>query len=125
MDFPLLNGARILVVEDEPLIALELMQTIEDAGGIIAGSPRSRRDALDLADRGDVHVALLDVRLSDGTSFEVADRLTARGIPFLFCTADGEDRSQFSAWPGVPVIAKPHRPEVMLDALSSLLLNRR
>lgn len=110
-----------MIVEDEPLIALELTQTIEDAGGIVAATARSKSVALELADRADMHAALLDVRLSDGTSFEVAERLAARGIPFMFCTADGEDRGQFSRWPGVPVIGKPHRPEVVLGALSGLL----
>ena len=67
---------------------------------------------------------MLDVRLPDGTAFDVASRLAAKGIPFLFCTADSEDRTQFSEWPNVPVIAKPHRPEAIINALCQLLQGR-
>ena len=117
----MLKGARILVAEDEPLIAMELTQTIEEAGGVVAGSVRSRQEALALAEEADVDAALLDVRLRDGTTFEVATKLAARGIPFLFCTADNEDRGQFTVWPGVPVIAKPAKPGVIVNTLSRLL----
>jgi CheY-like chemotaxis protein len=120
----MLGGARILVVENEPLIAMEMVQTIEEAGGIVAAAVRSQHEALTLAEHADVHAALLDVRLPDGTAFGVASRLAARGIPFLFCTADSEDRAQFSDWPEVPVIIKPHGPEVIINALSRLLQNR-
>lgn len=119
-----LNGARILVAEDEPLIVMELTQIIEEAGGIVAGSARSREEALLLADQSDAHAALLDVRLRDGTTFDVATKLAARGIPFLFCTADNEDRGQFTLWPNVPIIAKPHLSGVIVDTLSLLLQNR-
>ncbi len=120
----MLGGARILVVENEPLIAMEMVQTIEEAGGIVAASVRSQHEALTLAEYADVHAALLDVRLSDGTAFDVASRLAARGIPFLFCTADSEDRARFSDWPEVPVVIRPHRPEVIINALSQLLRGR-
>jgi CheY-like chemotaxis protein len=119
-----LNGARILVAEDEPLIVMELTQMIEEAGGIVAGSARSREEAMLLADESNAHAALLDVRLRDGTTFDVAAKLAARGIPFLFCTADNEDRGQFHAWPDVPIIAKPHQAGLVVDTLSRLLHSR-
>jgi CheY-like chemotaxis protein len=120
----MLGGVRILVVEDEPLIAMELAQTIEEAGGIVAASARSQQEALSRAEHGDFHAALLDVRLPDGTAFDVAARLAARGIPFVFCTADNEGRAKYSDWPDVPVITKPHSPEVIVSALSRLLQTR-
>ncbi|MGQ0485326.1 MAG: response regulator [Hyphomicrobiales bacterium] len=116
-----LGGMRILVVEDEPLIAMELTQTIEEAGGIVVASARSQHEALDHAEHGDFHAALLDVRLPDGSAFEVAARLAARGIPFLFCTADSAGHAKFAGWPDVPVITKPHSPETIVTALSGLL----
>ncbi len=120
----LLGGVRILVVEDEPLIAMELAQTIEEAGGIVVASVRSQHEALDRAEQGDFHAALLDVRLPDGTAFDVAARLAARGIPFVFCTADNEGRAKFSDWPDAPVVTKPHSPEIIVDALSRLQIRR-
>ena len=50
--------------------------------------------------------------------------LAARGIPFLFCTADSGERGQFALWPDAPIVAKPHNPSVILDALSRLLQSR-
>lgn len=96
MGATILGGSRILVVEDEALIAMELAQMIEEAGGIVAASVRSRHEALNLAEHAEFHAAVLDVRLPDGTAFDVASRLAAKGIPFLFCTADSEYRTQFS-----------------------------
>jgi len=119
-----LAGARILVAEDEPLIVMELTQVIAEAGGVVAGSARSKQEALTLAENESIDVALLDVRLRDGTTFEAAAKLTARGIPFLFCTADNEDRGQFAHWPDAPIITKPHQTSVLVDALSRLLQSR-
>jgi len=119
-----LNGARILVAEDEPLIVMELAQMISEAGGIVAGSARTPQEALAFAQHEDFDVALLDVRLRDGTIFEAAAKLTARGIPFLFCTADNEDRGQFAQWPDAPVISKPHQTGVLVNTLSRLLQSR-
>ncbi len=119
-----LNGARILLAEDEPLIVMELTQIIEEAGGVVAGSARSRQEALTLAEEGKLDAALLDVRLRDGTTFEAAAKLAARGIPFLFCTADNEEPSQFVQWPDAPIISKPHTPSIVVDTLSLLLQSR-
>ena len=120
----MLNGARILVAEDEPLIAMELAQTIEEAGGTLVASARTHLEALRFAEEAECDVALLDVRLRDGSAFEAAAILAARGIPFLFCTADSGDRSQFAPWPDAPIVAKPHHACVILDALSRLLPSR-
>ena len=120
----MLNGARILVAEDEPLIAMELGQTIVDAGGVVAASARSQHEALAHAEHGEIDAAVLDIRLRDGSTFAVATLLAGRGIPFLFCTADTEDHARFAAWPGVPVVAKPHVPAVIIDTLVHLLQNR-
>lgn len=79
------------MTEDEPLIAMELAQTIDEAGG---------------------------------TAFGAAAILAARKIPFLFCTADSGGRGQFAQWPDAPIVAKPHNPRVILDALSQLLQSR-
>ena len=77
----MLNGARILVVEDEPLIAMELAQTIEEAGGTVVASARTHLEALRFAETAECDAALLDVRLRDGTAFDAAAILAARGIP--------------------------------------------
>lgn len=117
----MLNGARILIVEDEPLIAMDLAFVIEDAEGVIAASARSVKAALEHVDGAEFHAALLDVRLPDGTAFDIAERLEASGIPFVFCTADDEDSGQFSRWPHVPVLPKPHKANLVVMTLVALL----
>jgi CheY-like chemotaxis protein len=119
----MMNGARILVVEDEPLIAMELSQTIEDQGGVVA-AVRSRQDALEMATANVFDAAILDVRLPDGTVFDVAAYLQAGGVPFMFCTAYGEDTQLLSAWPGVIVVSKPHNSNIILSSLEKLLATR-
>lgn len=117
----MLNQAKIFVVEDEPLIAMELAQMIIEAGGVVAASAKSQQEAIELARSADIQAALLDVRLPGGKSFDVAVLLAGRGIPFLFCTADVDDPGQFLDWPGVPVIAKPYKPDVLIEQLGKLL----
>jgi DNA-binding response OmpR family regulator len=117
----MLRNARILIVENEPLLALELTQTIIEAKGTIAATARSREEAARLAITSEVNVAVLDVKLPDGKSFSVAKILAERGIPFLFCTGDVADQQQFKDWPGVPVIGKPYKTEAMIQEISSLL----
>jgi CheY-like chemotaxis protein len=121
--YVMMNGARILVVEDEPLLALELSQTIEDQGGVVA-AVRSRREALAITTSNIFDAAILDVRLPDGTVFDVAKHLQAGGVPFMFCTADSEDPQLLSAWPGVMVVSKPHNSNIILSSLEKLLASR-
>jgi CheY-like chemotaxis protein len=116
----MLNGARVLVVEDEPLIAMDLAQTIEDQGGIVT-AVRSRQEALEHSASTVFDAAILDVRLPDGTVFDVAEQLKSGGVPFMFCTADNEDTNIFSAWPGVVVISKPHNGHTIISSLQELL----
>jgi DNA-binding response OmpR family regulator len=82
-----LEGLCVLVVEDEFLIQLELEALLMDAGARVAGPCGSVADALDIAGRGSIDVALLDLRLGPYTGVPVARLLRRRGIPFVFYTA--------------------------------------
>jgi DNA-binding response OmpR family regulator len=117
----MLSDKRILVVENEPLIALELATTIAEANGIVSALARSRREALPIAQSMDIDVAILDVNLSDGKCFPIASLLAERKIPFLFCTGDNIDTQQFAEWPGVPVIMKPYKEEMLMRGILQLL----
>lgn len=117
----MLRDTRILVVENEPLIALELAITIAEANGVVTAMARSCQEALPIAQSEDIDVAILDVNLADGNCFPVAALLAERKIPFLFCTGDNIDTHQFAAWPDVPVIAKPYGEEMMIRGLLQLL----
>jgi AmiR/NasT family two-component response regulator len=85
-----LSGKRVLVVEDEALVAMLLEDELRDAGAEIVGPAASLGHALRLIDRaaadGGLSAAVLDIDL-DGRHVEpVADRLAALGVPFVFAT---------------------------------------
>jgi CheY-like chemotaxis protein len=83
----LLQGCRILLVEDEYLLADDLSRTLEHAGATILGPTPSVKEALSLlASEPAVDGAVLDVNLYGEMVFPVADALKARDIPFLFTT---------------------------------------
>jgi CheY-like chemotaxis protein len=86
-----LTGKRVLVLEDEPLIAMVLVDTLEEAGCKIVGPAYDSAQALKLISDGNIDVAVLDVNLGSGrTSAPVADTLKQSGIPFVFATGYGE-----------------------------------
>ncbi|CAA7614938.1 response regulator [Magnetospirillum sp. UT-4] len=85
------TGRRVLVIEDEMMVAMGLEMALEDAGYDVVG-PFGRLDqALDAACNERMDVALLDVNVRGEDIFPVADILAARGIPYVFLTGYGRD----------------------------------
>lgn len=80
------HGFRVLVVEDEPMIAMVVEDTIEMMGYHIVGPVALLEEALALATSGDFDCAVLDINIRGGNSYAVADLLIKRGCPFLFTT---------------------------------------
>lgn len=115
-----LRGRRILVVEDEAVVALWLTDVLVSAGASVVGSVASVREALALAEDGTLDCAVLDYWLPDGTTAPVADLLAARGVPFVFATAyyAGEIDPRYSDRPRVE---KAFVAEELLNAIVSVL----
>ncbi|WP_410219271.1 response regulator [Paracoccus sp. (in: a-proteobacteria)] len=108
------NGLRILVVEDDFLVAHKLANDIRARGDQVVGPFADASEAID--QMGLVQAAILDVRLRDETSFLVADSLVNRGIPFVFLT--GYDRRHIPArFHGQGIFAKPAIADPLLDSL--------
>jgi CheY-like chemotaxis protein len=80
------HSLSVLVVEDEPLISMMIEDLLDLIGHRVSASADSIADALPLVAAGDFDVAILDVNLSDGPSWPVADALAAGGKPFLLAT---------------------------------------
>jgi DNA-binding NarL/FixJ family response regulator len=113
---PLL-GQRILLVEDENIIAFDVMNIIRGARGDVVGHARSLAAAMKLADTPKLSLAILDFSLGSDNSLPVAAKLHAAGVPFIFHT--GSDVSAVSqAWPRVPVVSKPASAEALVSALA-------
>lgn len=116
-----LNGRRVLVVEDEPLIAMMIVEILEGEGCEIAGPAYDEAQAVELLDAEKIDVAILDYNLGrDQTSAGIATKLVERDIPFLFATGYGVQALRNGNWTQ-PAIGKPyHAPEVVA-AVSGLL----
>jgi DNA-binding response OmpR family regulator len=116
-----LHGRRILVVEDDSLIALDLVLKLREVGAEIAGPARSLRAAVRLADAEPLAAAVLDIRLGEDEVWPAARRLAGRGVPFLFCTGHYDGRELAADWPGTLVMAKPASSDSVLAALATLV----
>jgi CheY-like chemotaxis protein len=82
-----LRDKAVMVVEDEPSIAMALADYLRDLGADVIGPVANAMDALDLIQRViRLDGVLLDVRLNEQLSYQVADSLTSRGVPFVFIT---------------------------------------
>jgi DNA-binding response OmpR family regulator len=76
----------VLIIEDEPLITMMIEDFIDILGHKVAGTADSVAGALTLVEAGGFDVVILDVHLSDGACWPVADALTAHATPFLIAT---------------------------------------
>jgi CheY-like chemotaxis protein len=117
-----LSGLRLLVVEDEAMIAMLLEDMLADLGCVIAGSAGdiSRGVAFAENDALALDAAVLDVNIGGEKVFPVAERLVARGVPFVFATGYGRD-GVAPAFARVPVLSKPYDPRALEAALVSVL----
>lgn len=107
--------ARILVVEDEPLIALQIVKLLESAGVFVVGPAASISEALELTHGESFDFALLDVDLNGSRSFPLADVLDEQRRPYAFLTSFSASELP-ERFQGAPVLSKPiSRPE--LEAL--------
>ena len=118
-----LEGATILIVEDEAIIALDMKATLLDAGAGVAGPVRNVAEALDIISRMKLSAGVLDVRLGTDAVWPVAEALVEKGVPFVFHTAHGEKDLKNPAWTGRPVIQKPATARQLVNAIVSLLKN--
>jgi DNA-binding NarL/FixJ family response regulator len=79
-----LHGKRVLIVEDEPLVAMEIGDHLEQAGAEIVGSVGNAPDALDIIEREEFSAALLDANLAGAPVDDIAAALTRKNVPFAF-----------------------------------------
>lgn len=112
-----LADRRILVVEDEALIAWDIEATVARAGGAVIGPAMRLDHAFELIALDHLDAAVLDISIAGEPVFAVADALAGAGVPFLFVTGRGLDTvpERFSH---VPVLAKPHDPRALVRELA-------
>ena len=112
-----LRDRRILVVEDEYLIAMSLQDALENAGSVVVGPVPSVDKAIQkIESEPDIDAAVLDVNLGGMLAYPVADMLIARKIPFVF-TSGYEDNVLRSRYAQIKNCPKPYMFQAMEEAL--------
>lgn len=114
---------RILVIEDEPFIAMGLEQALPRLGYEVVGVASYLREALTKAEAGGFDVAVLDVNLGGELSYRVADVLLSKGTPFVFCTAYAD--VAFGRYENVPVLQKPFEKKALARAIEDALAGKQ
>src|SRR5262249_45366462 len=103
---PRLAGRDFLVIEDEPLVALDVTASLEDAGARVLAQAGTRAEALRIIATRSFDAAVLDGNLHGHSVEEIAAALTQRRVPFIFVTGYGRD-SLPRAFRGAAYVAKP------------------
>jgi len=110
---------KILVVEDNYLLATEICEWLQDAGAHVIGPVADAEQAFGKLDGEAVEAAVVDINLGQGPTFEIADRLSRDRIPFLFAT--GYDPSTIpEAFRSAPRLEKPFNGRELVGAVLAL-----
>ncbi len=117
------RNTRILIMEDEPLIALCLEDVLIDAGFQIAGVAGKLGKALALIENGACDAAIVDGNLAGESTSRAATALAARSLPFIVMSGYLPEQMQ-GLFPGAVFLQKPCRPELLIQNLNTLLLER-
>ncbi len=113
----MLKGRTILIVEDEPLVAFDLADLVEDQGGVVAGPVPTVAEGLSLADSSAASAAILDANLEDCDVTQLALALIEKGTPFVIYTGTGLPDALARTHPDLPVVMKPAQTRRVIEAL--------
>ena len=112
---------RILIAEDEAILAYDLAETVEEAGFKVEGPHPGISDAMLAFQKRRPDLAILDVELSDGNVFSFARTLKAEDVPVIFHTGSLTQQEIVDRFPNAIVRIKPCPPTSMLDAVGEAL----
>ena len=114
---------RVLVVEDEAMIAMLVEDMVLDFGSEVVGPVANMKDAVNLARSAELDAAILDINVGGSVIFPVADILAERGIPLIFATGYGS-KGLPPRFENSPTLPKPFSYEALEAALRSALAGR-
>ena len=116
------KSRRILIVEDEMLVALNLEDMLVQLGHTVVAMAARIPEAMKLAAESHIDLAILDLNLSGMSSFPVADVLRSRGIPFMFATGYGS-RGLTESYRSEIVMAKPYGLLQLQNTINDVISN--
>ena len=115
----LLRGCRILVAEDDMILALDMERSLENAGAQVFGPVKTAANATALAQTAPLTCAVLDVNLGCELVFPAAHVLKDRNIKTVFCTGCRDLHGLQLDWPDAQILAKPVRPQILIRTVRS------
>lgn len=113
------TGLRVLLVEDESVIAMVMEDLLVQFGHKVIGPVGRVNKAVEMAQHEALDVAILDVNLNGQEVYPVAAALSARGIPFIFTTGYGEDKLP-PRYRNRPILNKPFQWRDLRDVLAKI-----
>jgi CheY-like chemotaxis protein len=113
------KARRVLIVEDEILLAMNLEDMLAELGHNVVAMATRMPEAMTLAANSDIDLAILDLNLLGALSFPVAEILRARGVPFLFATGYGS-QGLTEEYRAELVLAKPYGIGELESALNKV-----
>ena len=119
MRAPILAGRSILIVEDEPLIALDVEVALHDVGAKVL-SASHLRDGLHLAEHPGLSAAVLDLRLGHNDCTAICRRLSKLRVPFMFYSGY-RGAHVYELWPNAPVLSRPANADRIVEAVVGML----
>jgi two-component system, response regulator PdtaR len=121
-DRQLLQGLKILLVEDDFIVAFDMQTLLQDYGAEVLGPAATVAEGLSIVAGSKADAAVLDVNLNGEFVFALAQRLREQGVPLLFATAYADDDPLFpDADRSAPRVAKPVLPNVLITQLRKLV----
>ncbi|WP_295808340.1 response regulator [uncultured Nitratireductor sp.] len=117
-----LDGARVLLVEDEALIAMNIEELCKEYGAEDVVTVTTF-DALgpEVLDTSRISTAILDIKISDNWTDEFARLLQSRHIPFIFATGYAANHQVFEPFNGVAIVEKPYKDSDLIKALAQAI----
>jgi len=115
-----LDGRRVLVVEDSPVVAAACEDMLRDMGCAVIGPATTMAAALQMATEEEAGAAIVDINIRGDKAFPVLKILLARSIPFLL-TSGYADWTMPEEWQGQTRLAKPYTPNMLRESLLKLL----
>jgi CheY-like chemotaxis protein len=117
-----IDGLRVLVVEDEALVGLDLEHMLSNLGCSVIREYHPGIEVRSLKGAGAVDVAVLDINLGNATSYPIADALMKQGTPFIFVTGYNAVDARYRH---APLIEEPFDAEELVAAIQQAMQNAR
>lgn len=120
MTEPVAKGLRVLLVEDQMIVAMEIEDMLRELGCAVVGPVGTLELAVRLAREEALDAAILDISLDGEKVFPVAEELQARRIPFIFATGYGQHTLP-ETWRGLPRLGKPFKRDQLKTLIATIL----